>query len=82
MFAPVHSATAPSATAGDLAGEGQGVLAGQVTIQLAGVRKLYEQTRRSERVRDVLPSLLRPRKQQIVALDGIDLTIRRGEVVA
>ncbi|MGH3491359.1 MAG: ATP-binding cassette domain-containing protein, partial [Actinopolymorphaceae bacterium] len=51
-------------------------------VELAGVRKQYEQRQRSERLRDALTNLLRPRTEIVTALDGIDLSIHRGEIVA
>jgi ABC-2 type transport system ATP-binding protein len=44
--------------------------------------KRYQQRQRSERLRDALTNLIRPRIETITALDGIDLTVRRGEIVA
>ncbi|MGH3486460.1 MAG: ABC transporter ATP-binding protein [Actinopolymorphaceae bacterium] len=51
-------------------------------VELTGVRKQYEQRQRSERLRDALTNLLRPRTEIVTALDGIDLRIQRGEIVA
>jgi ABC-2 type transport system ATP-binding protein len=51
-------------------------------VEISGVWKVYYQTQRAERLRDVLRGLVRPRIRKIEALRGIDLTIRRGEVVA
>ncbi len=51
-------------------------------VELHAARKVYRQTQRSERLRDVFSGLLRPRVRHVVALDSVDLTIRRGEVVA
>jgi ABC-2 type transport system ATP-binding protein len=49
---------------------------------LAGVWKIYRQRVRSAQVRDVIRNLLRPQIRVVEALRGIDLTVRRGEVVA
>jgi ABC-2 type transport system ATP-binding protein len=51
-------------------------------VELSGVWKIYRQRVRSARLRDVLNNLLRPEVRVVEALRGIDLTIRRGEVVA
>ena len=46
------------------------------------MRKVYRQRVRSARTRDLLRNLLRPRVRVVEALRGIDLSVRRGEVVA
>ena len=51
-------------------------------VELTGVWKIYRQTQRSEQLRDVFRNLLRPKVRTIEALRGIDLRVRRGEVVA
>ncbi len=51
-------------------------------VELSGVWKTYRQAQRSERLRDVFRNLLRPRVREVAALRGIDLRVRRGEVVA
>jgi ABC-2 type transport system ATP-binding protein len=51
-------------------------------VELAGVRKVYRQRVRSARLRDVVPNLLHPEIKVVEALRGIDLVVRRGEVVA
>lgn len=51
-------------------------------VELSGVWKRYRQRQRSERLRDVLVNLLRSRETVVTALDGIDLSVRRGEIVA
>jgi ABC-2 type transport system ATP-binding protein len=53
-----------------------------IAVSLAGVRKVYRQRQRSERLADVFANLLRPRTIEIEALRGIDLAVRRGEIVA
>ena len=82
MSTPDHSATAPSATAAEAVDRSHTAETTDAAIELRGVWKIYQQTRRSERLRDVIPSLFRPRTQEVVALNAIDLTIGRGEVVA
>jgi ABC-2 type transport system ATP-binding protein len=51
-------------------------------VELAGVWKVYAQRQRGERLRDVWRALLRPRLRRVEALRGIDLVVRRGEIVA
>src|SRR5919206_955707 len=51
-------------------------------VELVGVRKIYRQRQRSERLADVLTNLFRPTVREVEALRGIDLRIGRGEVVA
>src|ERR671933_2749936 len=51
-------------------------------VELVGVRKIYRQRQRSERLADVLTNLFRPAVRDVEALRGIDLRIGRGEVVA
>src|SRR5918911_3104264 len=51
-------------------------------VELVGVRKVYRQRQRSERLADVLTNLFRPTVREVEALRGIDLRIGRGEVVA
>src|SRR5918911_2734697 len=51
-------------------------------VELVGVRKVYRQRQRSERLADVLTNLFRPTIREVEALRGIDLRIGRGEGVA
>src|SRR5918911_1778368 len=51
-------------------------------VELVGVRKVYRQRQRSERLADVLTNLFRPTVREVEALRGVDLRIARGEVVA
>jgi ABC-2 type transport system ATP-binding protein len=51
-------------------------------VEMAGVSKTFRQKQRSEKLADVLRNLIRPEIREVHALSGIDLTIRRGEVVA
>lgn len=46
------------------------------------MRKTYRQRVRSARLRDIADNLLRPRIRIVEALRGIDLIVRRGEIVA
>ncbi len=51
-------------------------------VDLSGVWKVYRQRVRSARVSDLWRNLLRPEIRVVEALRGVDLTVRRGEVVA
>ena len=51
-------------------------------VELSGAWKIYRQRVRSARLGDILGNLLRPEVRIVEALRGIDLTVRRGEVVA
>lgn len=51
-------------------------------VELRGVRKTYRQRVRSARLRDVVRNLLRPEIRVVQALRGIELVVRRGEIVA
>lgn len=62
---------APSATA-----------ASGIAVELRGVSKTFRQKQRSERLRDALRGMFRPPVREVRALQNIDLSIRRGEIVA
>lgn len=66
MPAPVHPATPPS----------------DIAVELKGVTKTYRQRQRRSTVRAAIGSMLRPSFREVHALRGIDLQIRRGEIVA
>ena len=66
MDAPAHSATA----------------ALDIAVELRAVSKTFRQRQRSERLRDTVRNMLRPTVREVRALQAIDLTIRRGEIVA
>ncbi|MBM7784197.1 ABC transporter ATP-binding protein [Tenggerimyces flavus] len=51
-------------------------------VEISGVLKRYQQRQRSEKLRDALTNLVRPKISTITALDGIDLSVRRGEILA
>ncbi|GAB3422949.1 ABC transporter ATP-binding protein [Flindersiella endophytica] len=51
-------------------------------VELSGVWKRYRQRQRSERLRDALVNLIRSRDTLVTALDGVSLSVRRGEIVA
>ncbi|MGH2461765.1 MAG: ATP-binding cassette domain-containing protein, partial [Chloroflexota bacterium] len=51
-------------------------------VELTEVWKVYHQTQRSEKLRDVFRNLIHPKVRAVEALRGIDLRVRRGEVVA
>jgi ABC-2 type transport system ATP-binding protein len=53
-----------------------------IVVELRGVRKTYRQRVRSARLGDALRNLLRPEVRVVPALRGIDLVVRRGEIVA
>jgi ABC-2 type transport system ATP-binding protein len=53
-----------------------------IVVDLSGVWKVYRVQQRSARLRDLARDLFRPRLKRVEALRGIDLTVRRGEVVA
>ena len=56
--------------------------AGDIAVELKGVDKTFYQRQRSARVRDVFKNLFRPTLREIHALRQVDLTVRRGEIVA
>ena len=66
MHRPDRSATSP----------------GDIAVELREVDKTFYQRQRSERFRDVLKNLFRPTIREIRALRGVNLAIRRGEIVA
>jgi ABC-2 type transport system ATP-binding protein len=51
-------------------------------VELKGVCKTFRQRQRSERIGDVWRNLLRPQIREVRALNNIDLSIGKGEVVA
>ncbi len=51
-------------------------------VELSGVWKRYRQRQRSERLRDALTNLFRSRTELVTALNGVDLRVGRGEIVA
>jgi ABC-2 type transport system ATP-binding protein len=53
-----------------------------IVVELSGVWKVYRVQQRSARLRDLARDLVRPRVRRVEALRGIDLKVRRGEVVA
>ncbi len=55
---------------------------GDIAVSLKGVWKIYSQRQRSERLSDIARNLLRPVVRRVEALRGIDLEVRRGEIVA
>jgi ABC-2 type transport system ATP-binding protein len=66
MAAPAPSVTSASAT----------------VVELAGVGKTFRQRQRSARLGDALRGLFRPEVRRVEALCDVDLSIRRGEIVA
>ena len=55
---------------------------GDIAVELRDVSKVFYQRQRSAQARDVFKNLFRPTVREIRALQGVDLTIRRGEIVA
>src|SRR5688500_10678334 len=53
-----------------------------IVVDLRGVVKTYRQRERGPTVRAAVATLFRPRFRDVHALRGVDLVIRRGEVVA
>jgi len=66
MPAPDRNATSPS----------------DIVVELRGVYKAYRQRQRASGPADLLRTLVRPTVRTIEALRGIDLEVRRGEVLA
>jgi ABC-2 type transport system ATP-binding protein len=82
MAAPDQPVTSPGDTVVKLSRVVPATSPGDTVVELSGVRKLYRQRVRSARLGDVFRNLLHPEVRVVEALRGIDLTIRRGEVVA
>lgn len=53
-----------------------------IVVELVDVHKLFRQKQRSEHLSETLRNMLRPRIREVQALRGVNLQIRRGEVVA
>ena len=53
-----------------------------IAVELRGISKNFRQKQRSEKLRDAFRNLLHPRIRLVQALRQVDLTIRRGEIVA
>jgi viologen exporter family transport system ATP-binding protein len=66
MNGPDRSATAPWDT----------------VVEMVGVDKSFRQRQRSENLRDVWSTLVRPRIRLVKALQNVNLNIHRGEIVA
>jgi ABC-2 type transport system ATP-binding protein len=56
--------------------------AGDIAVELQGVSKIFYQRQRSLRARDALKNMFSPTLRPIHALANVDLTVRRGEIVA
>ena len=50
-------------------------------IQVSALRKVFRVTRRSPGLAGAIAGLVRPRREEVVAVDGIDLAIEPGEAV-
>lgn len=66
MPEPVRPATPPS----------------DIAVELTGVVKTYRQRQRAATVGGAVRSMLRPTFREVHALRGVDLRVRRGEIVA
>jgi len=55
---------------------------GDIAVSLTDVSKVFYQRQRAEKPRDVFKHLFRPNIREIRALENVNLTIRRGEIVA
>ena len=84
MLAPAPNATPPSGTAAEPApaAAAAGRAGEEVVIQLQQTWKVYTQRQRGSGLREVWKGLWRPRWRRVEALRGVDLTVRRGEIVA
>jgi len=51
-------------------------------VELSGVWKVYRAQQRSAQLRDIFRNLVRPDYKEVEALRGVNLTVKRGEVVA
>ena len=49
-------------------------------LTMTGVEKLYTQWQRSNKVSELLRSLIQPQKRTIAALHDLNLTVQRGEM--
>ena len=55
---------------------------GHIAVSLTDVSKTFYQRQRSESPRDILKNMFHPNIREIKALQNVNLTIRRGEIVA
>jgi ABC-2 type transport system ATP-binding protein len=53
-----------------------------IAVELSGAWKVYRQQQRAERFGEIVRSFFRPTYRRVEALKGVDLTVRRGEIVA
>src|SRR5262245_19580861 len=58
------------------------IASSDIAAELKGVWKIYHQRQRSPRLRDMFATIIRPQIRLVEALKGVDLRIRRGEIVA
>lgn len=56
--------------------------ASDIAVELKGVVKTYRQRQRGTSIGSAVRSLLRPSFREVHALRGVDLSVRRGEIVA
>jgi ABC-2 type transport system ATP-binding protein len=55
---------------------------GPIAVSLQDVSKTFYQRQRSESPRDILKNMFRPNIREIHALRNVNLTVRKGEIVA
>jgi ABC-2 type transport system ATP-binding protein len=83
MPAPAPAATRPSATGAEAAPPDPAPAGDEgVVVRLRGVGKVYTQRQRGTSAGEIWRGLWRPQHRRVEALRGIDLTVRRGEIVA
>lgn len=58
------------------------ICAGDTAVELRQVTKVFEQRQSTGRASDFFKNMFRPTVRQVRALDGVDLKIARGEIVA
>ena len=51
-------------------------------VELSGVWKVYRQQQRADKLGELVRGFFRPTYREVEALKGVDLSVRRGEIVA
>src|SRR3954469_6001305 len=83
MPAPAPAGTPPSGTGAEAAPPDPAPAGDEgVVVRLRGVGKVYTQRQRGTTAGEIWRGLWRPRHRRVEALRGVDLTVRRGEIVA